>query len=482
MNAAPQPLLLRRASRLLVVVTLLALLAGLAATAYAGAYTRFWADDYCYSGEAQENGLLAGTLDWYQTGGNRFAAFWGVAASDWLGVRVVSWLPGLLLAAWVAAAWVALTRVAGRLGVQAWPGWFGLAAVGWVFFTALMAPHRLQTLYWRMGLLHYSLPLVFFFLNAGLLARAWPSSAGKRLPWLALILSAWLALVAAGLSETYAAFQTGALLLALGCTLWLGRGLVRRRGLALLAAPLAASLLAMVLMALAPANAWRQAEMPPPAGIGQLLGYTLQYTLDFAIDTLKTVPLPLAVFLALAAALGLLAGDALTARANTRSLILAGLLSLLGSLALAACAIAPSVYAGLQYPAGRALMVARFGFLLGAGLAAFLAGGLLYRLAAPRWGWRPALAGLLVLLVVSAYGLRSLALPLSEAREMAVKAARWDARHAQILSARLQGVRDITVPELDVVTSLEDLSPLPSAWVNVCAAHYYQVESITALP
>ena len=482
MNAAPQPPTLRRISRLLVAVTLLALLAGLAATAYAGAYTRFWADDYCYSSVAQENGLLAGTLDWYQTGGNRYAAFWGVAVSDWLGVRVVSWLPGLLLAAWVAAAWYALARVTGRLGVRAWPGWFGLAAVGFVFFTTLMAPHRLQTLYWRMGLLHYSLPLVFFFLNAGVLARAWPSSAEKRLPWTTVILSALLAVIAAGLSETYAAFQTGALLLALGCTQLWARGLVRRRGLALLVAPLTASLLAMILMALAPANAWRQAEMPPPASIGQLLGYTLNYTLAFAIDTLKTVPLPLAVFLALAAALGLLAGGPLTARASTRSLILAGLLSLLGSLALVACAIAPSVYAGLQYPAGRALMVARFGFLLGAGPAAFLAGGLLNRLAAPRWNWRPALAGLLILLAVSAYGLRSLALPLSEAREMAVKAARWDARHAQIVSARLQGVREITVAELDVVTSLEDLSPLSYAWVNVCAAQYYQVESITALP
>ncbi len=90
------------------------------------------------------------------------------------------------------------------------------------------------------------------------------------------------------------------------------------------------------------------------------------------------------------------------------------------------------------------------------------------------------MSALILLLLVGVYALRAAQLPLSEAQVLAVKAARWDARQAEILSQRAVGFQIIRVREVDVVSTLEDLTPQPEHWVNGCAADYYQVEQILA--
>ena len=65
---------------------------------------------------------------------------------------------------------------------------------------------------------------------------------------------------------------------------------------------------------------------------------------------------------------------------------------------------------------------------------------------------------------------------------MQVKAARFDARDAEIRTARVAGIMNIRVHEVDVVQTLEDIGPDVDQWVNVCARAYYQVSGIWALP
>jgi hypothetical protein len=89
-------------------------------------------------------------------------------------------------------------------------------------------------------------------------------------------------------------------------------------------------------------------------------------------------------------------------------------------------------------------------------------------------------AVLAVLLAVGAYGLRAVQLPLREAQVLAVKAERWDSRQREILTQRAKGLRTIRVREVDVVSTLEDLTPQAEHWVNGCAADYYRVEQIIA--
>ena len=88
----------------------------------------------------------------------------------------------------------------------------------------------------------------------------------------------------------------------------------------------------------------------------------------------------------------------------------------------------------------------------------------------------------LLLLALCIYPLRALAPMRQEVSLLAVKAARWDERDAQILAQRGAGIREVLVRETDVVQTLEDLSPDADFWVNRCASRYYQVDTITAQP
>lgn len=465
------------AERLVGVLVLLALLSGLGATAYAGTFSRYWADDYCYAAIVQRDGLIEGVQYWYQNGGNRFAAFLAVGVSEFFGQKAVSWLPGLLLAGWIGSAYYALKGAVRLLGRRVSRVWLWTAAAGWVFVAVYTSPDRLQTLYWRMGLLHYSLPLVLLLLQTGILLNVPAGLSWRRL---ALVTAAngLLALFSAGLSETAAALQTTLYLLAAGWLLLRG-GAQKRGWLVVLSGGLGVSVLAMLIMALSPANAWRQALLPPPPTLAVLVQFVLRYTLDFVLDTLRTLPLPLAVWLVLCAALGWLLPADRQNQPQGHLVFTAGLLLAVGLLATAA-AIAPSAYAGLQYPAGRALMTARFPLLSGLGLAAAVSGSWLKGRLSSAAQQRVRVSALIILLLVGFYALRAAQLPLNQAQALAVKAARWDARQAEILSQRAAGFEVIRVREVDIVSTLEDLTPQPEHWVNVCAADYYQVEQIIA--
>ena len=464
--------------RLTAALTSLVFLAGLSGFAYSGTFSRLWTDDFCYSNEIQQYGVFYGTLDWLQTGGNRFSALWGVALSDIFGVYAARWLPALLLLAWVLAAWWFIRGLARFFQIHVPPMLSPLLALGLVFIAAFAAPHRLQTIYWRMGSLHYSLPLVLFLFMASLTLRAWPAKGQYlRMPEVAVVTTLG-AFIAAGLSETYAAFQTGILGLALMAVLFLMKSKSWQTGLPLLAGPLLGSLAGMAVMAFAPANAWRQALLPPPDNFGIFLQYTLRYSFDFAVQMLSSVPIPLIILVSLAAASGLWVGFS----QKSSHLFLAGAIVLLVSFGLVVCAIAPSVYAGLQYPTGRALNVAWFALILGMGTTGLVwAAGLrqvLHRLPVVVW----TAAAALVFLLCCAYGLRSLPSILDEANQMQVWSVRWDARHQSILAQRVQGIQDVVVPEIEVVRSLEDIGPDTDHWVNTCTAGYYQIDSIQALP
>lgn len=158
-------------------------------------------------------------------------------------------------------------------------------------------------------------------------------------------------------------------------------------------------------------------------------------------------------------------------------LVLAGVI--VGAYALIACSFAPSAYAGLSYPAGRALMPAFAVLLLAVVASAAAAAVLLAR--AIRLRWLP-LAALLLALALSLYPLRGVRLARADIERLSTWAERWDARDAAIQQQFAAGMRDVQVQEIEVVRTLEDLGPDASHWVNVCAALYYDLSSITAGP
>jgi hypothetical protein len=455
----------------------LVFLGRIALFAYAGSFARYWADDYCYSAVARDSGLLGSIWDWYRASGNRFSTILMVSISEWFGPHAIRFVPMLVLLAWTAGWSFFLARLARALGWRGAGRWVALAALAQVFYAVLLAPDRLQSVYWRMGTLHYTFPLALLLTNLGWLLGYWQR--GNR--WPLALASGGLAFLAGGFSETFAAFQTGLLALLLAAGL-IGRG--RRDGsrASLPLGALVGSLLAMGVMALSPSNAWRQAAMPPPANPIDLITYSLRYAADFSYYSLHGQPLPILVFSATIALISYLA-LAQHPRRIAAAWALAGIpLSLVLGYGLIVCCVAPSAYAGLLYPAGRALMPARFAFLLGLSGAAICTAAALFAWTQPRRPQRWKLLATLLLLAACAYPMRALPLQRAEIAQMQVKAERFDQRDAQIRAARAQGITNIQVQEVDVVQSLEDLGPDVDAWVNVCARAYYQVSGIWALP
>ena len=463
-------------------------LGGLALFAYAGTFTRFWADDYCYSAVAGQNGLWRGLVDWYLYSGNRFTAIVAVAALDLLGPKNVALLPFLLLAFW-AFAWVFfLTRLFENLLCwrihRLWIIFLGLAQV---FFAALLAPDRLQTVYWRMGILHYTFPIPVLLIVLG-----W-SAVYIRRPGPAWMLPAGAAAAffAAGLSETYAMLQVGVFGLMLLAALLLLRGPMRARAAGWSGALLLSTFAVILIMFLSPSLPNRLAVMPAPASLWLVVPYTLRYVSDFIFYAIRGQITPYVLYVILMAAVSLAAihlndrPAAAGARAvsSLRAALLGAALSLAITFFLIACTFTPSAYANLQYPAGRALMPANFTLLTG------LAGFAFFSAAAARFLFpsfirleRLHLAVLLLVLGLSLYPLRAARVPLADTRQQSVWAARWDARDAQIRQSRAAGVLDLVVKQVEVVRTLEDLGPNPSHWINNCASIYYGVRTITAAP
>jgi hypothetical protein len=302
------------------------------------------------------------------------------------------------------------------------------------------------------------------------------------LAWRAL-LAGLLAFFAAGLSETGAAMQVGVLLTGLALALLFLDSAERRRGAVMLGAGLVGTLLMMAVMSQAPANAWRQDAMPPPENPLVILPVSLRFAADFVYYSLRGKPTAFLAFGLLVFSVGLLgfspAGDG-QKRLPMRWLA-GALLSLLAGYAWIVFSFAPSVFAGLQYPAGRAQMPGHFALLAGLGGAAFFAA----QAARIAWGERRASArtwlALGLFLLACLYPFRAAPVSQQDAAQLSIRAERWDARAAEIRAAAGSG-RGAQVRQIDVVQGLEDIGPDPAFWINRCAAVYFDVATITANP
>ncbi|MDP2990568.1 MAG: hypothetical protein Q8O57_08400, partial [Kiritimatiellota bacterium] len=301
---------------------------GLAFFAAAGTYSRYWADDYCYSAVVKMAGVLRGVVEWYKYSGNRVSTVFVVGFSEIFGQKAIQFVPLAVLLLWVGAWVFFLLRFTHLLGWKtAGLNWIGLLAVVEVYFAVLLAPDRLQTIYWRMGTFHYSLPLPLLLINLGLLAGAWRPT--RRWVWFA-VLCGLFSFFAAGLSETFAGMQTGLWLAGLAVVLLFARGPQRLHAARLLVLPLLGSLAMMGLMALAPANAFRQEVMPPPAHLWQIVPVSLRYAWDFIFYFVRGQLTPVLVYGLITLSIGLLALKADAPQLSLRSALTGAVLSLAG--------------------------------------------------------------------------------------------------------------------------------------------------------
>jgi hypothetical protein len=256
----------------------------------------------------------------------------------------------------------------------------------------------------------------------------------------------------------------------------------RRSILLPLAWTLAGFTAALTVLALAPANALRLGDTE--SNLFRLAWDIFTSTFLFAIDHVRTLPLPVLFNLAIPALFFFIyySGSNDTASSTTRHrLVLLLLLILLVGYLLITASFAPSVY-GQSFPAERA----RF-----AGVVLFscmlMAIGAIVGILAAGSGWMflrsPLLqtSAILLFVLLSLYPLRTAWRVAADVPQYRESAAAWDERDAQIRAMKADGIQDLTVQFLSS-DPVQDLGDRREFRLNRCASNLYGVNSILTLP
>ncbi len=259
-----------------------------AGLAYLGGYTRFMADDYCSAYYAVRFGLLRSIWYWYINWSGRYTAF----AFDWLiltktlGPYGAHWVPPMAIAIWliatIAAIYISLKATAPRSTIM------GIAiaiSASFVLAVIVLSPDIAQSYFWLNGMRSYSLPLVVMSIYALLFVWLVPRLKSDNAIWLTCILAFGLTFANGGFSETMAALQPMMLIFITGLH-WLSNDRKTDTTFKVLAAATLGALLSMIVVALAPGNALRKAQLPASPGFIKWMEISIGAYLSYLQDIL----------------------------------------------------------------------------------------------------------------------------------------------------------------------------------------------------
>lgn len=457
--------------------------------AYLGNFSRYYADDYCLTSGLLKDGFWKTELGLYLSWSNRFADLPVLSLSELFGRSAIRAWPAIGIVLWVLALWWLFVQASRAIHLPVSVGLTLVISEILIFFTILEAPQLYQSIYWRIGLITYTLPMAFLaFLIGFIFNRAGKAPPGKVPLWGSMV-CILLAFFAGGFSETYVALQTALLLLA-WIGLWLGwKSKAKRTWLFLVGAALTGSLLALVVVVLAPGNAVRLSAIgtgrPPLPG---LIRMAVTNAFLFIYISLKDNSFQnlLALLVPFLLVYGLFAREHSFPKLHPSLLAWALVLTPLVGTLLIIAICAPSAYGESSSPDARVLIEASF-ILVGAVFTeGALAGMSLSQL--HLWAEEPAPRSLLVL--TSCLFLLTALYPLYDARKTVTQipiyrahAASWDAHAAEIHTSLQQGIavinlHDSQAKSFDVLSGLQEIGSDPNAWVNVCAAEFFGARSI----
>ena len=470
----------------------------LLAHAYAGTASRYVGDDYCAGYIFQDQGFAAGQRWFYLHWGAVPATVFLIALTNPIGVMLTPLLTTVALVMWVAAATWAISRLFASLAIDASLLTALLLAELIVFATVHDAPNIIQSLYLRVPMFEYVVPLVLLIVGIGLMA----APAGKQsLTTAGFVGWCVLAFVAGNFGPTYAAMQATACVAAMALNR-IAFGGARRVERVAIAATLG-SIAALAAIALAPGNAARQTYFPPPPSLAGIAKWTVLSTAFMAIrpvlpllrpavaaavpHAIGTAPPWLPIALAMTSSpltLVLLAGIpmwlAMTAPARDSAIArrLVMWLPVVAILLVMAC-MAPSAYGTSSPPPPRTLIIPQF--VIASLLAAWgYALGIVVPTPRARARWSSGLLAALVAIALVVV-VRSTMTTGRRAAELRSWAARWDETDRQLRSAAERGVSVARVPAVGSIGGVGSIAVDPSDWVNACAAKYYRVQQIVGV-
>lgn len=456
---------------------------GLGLYAYLGTFSRYGSDDYCLTAFFLQDDLGTRLIQRHFTTTGRYTNILFIGLADkifgWYNVAI---LPPLMLALFVLGLYLLLKEI-GEMVSRGWSrrtAFFMAAAIA--YFSILQAPNLYETLYWRAGMTSHFAPLVFFlFIGAFLMKQI--RNAGESPPPVWIQVVCFLGpLLAGGLSEPPTAVVVTILSLAALVVWRWGELRTRRSALILLLWSLAGALLALLMMAFAPANSLRLQTAPP--GFFELVSRILIHPLEFIMDTLRTLPTPTLMSITIPAGLFFVkfrdCAQNFSREARSRLILLMIAVLLLAYLLIAA-SFAPSVY-GQSYPIARARFAGRVlmtgAFVIDGALLGILGASLRLKLYQSPYLQRLALLALVFLML---YPLRGVWRVSTEIPAYQQRAAAWDLRDSEIRALGEEGVRDLVVRFLPD-EQIQELGDHTGFRLNRCASLIYGVDSIVAVP
>jgi hypothetical protein len=464
-------------------VGVLAAAIGLSLFAYLGTFSRYTSDDYCLSAFFTRNNLIDEMTRRYFVASSRYTNILFIGLVDKiLGWYNVAILPALMAALFVWGLYLLLKEIDQILELRLSRLLILFAALSIAYFSILQAPNLYETLYWRAGMTSHFAPLVFIpFFGAFLLRQI--RCAEERPPSLWIYGVCFTApLMIGGLSEPPTAFMITILSLGIFATLWWKKGQSRRFVLILLSWSLAGALMSLVVLALAPANSLRL-QTPPP-GLVELALRIFTFPWEFIADTLRTLPTPTLITIAIPATLFYAKfsdpSQNISNQTRNRLLFLSIAVPLFAYLLIAA-SFAPSAY-GQSYPVARSRFIGRLlmttALMLEGALFATLLAQIKTKIFESVYVQRLAL---IVFILLALYPLRAALQISTQIPAFQQRAVAWDKRDSEIRALKVEGVRDLIVQFLPD-DKIQDLGDRTEFRLNRCAAALYGVDSILALP
>lgn len=456
--------------------------------AYAGYFSRYIADNYCDASIALSKGIIGSAAWWYNNWTGRFTFNLSIGVMGALGEKSVSIIPALILGVWFAAMLWTCYQIMQLIRAQR-PFYNAILFNGIIQFAIFEGtPNIIQSLYWLVGSLTYTIPVIGLILTVGSVIYAIrQAQGGVTISPLILFAVGILTFVAGGTSEVYALMQTVILVFILLGLVMAHWSSIWRHLILLFGVGIVGSCLALIIMLSAPGNAIRQTTLIPPLTMPQLLSKTLVATAAFiATDVAIFAPIALIFTLILSLFFVQQLEIPLTLPpSRVRSLL--GI-SLAIALALIVTCIAPPLYAYAKdsIPPDRVLFLPHVVLIVTAAFWGCVMGLRLKRnpsSATSTLPW-PVCAVVIVMIVVGP--LISTGKLVNQITDYRIYAAESDNRDQTIKNAVASGVQDVKVSQLSVdmayLGGLDIIGADPNQWVNVCAANYYAAKTITANP
>lgn len=454
--------------------------------AYLGSFSRYLADDYCASTYLfTSQNIVEATLRAYSLWANSYSRLMFSQIIELGGVNGIRLMAGVEILVWTLLLTWMFFELGKLLRIQVPKSGYAWLACMAIALSLYQTSALYQILYWRTGLIPYSLPLLWFVAIAAYFLRYVEKPHEKSGALRAGIIFVILVFFAGGLSETTSGLQVGALFVAVLLVWWTKQLHRRRDALAFLVAGLITAILAISIMAASPGTSNRLNRIMNNTPIDNpvaLSGDVILYTSQFLLDVVESYPSLVLVALAVSFGITFLALSA--SRQDPPSIPISYLRTALLVIPIVIFIVigfsyAPSAFVR-TFPAARARFASHFVLMLGL----IIEGGVLGILAAQvrsvvNLSWiRVAVAFLLAALIV--HPIRVTPGVYAHRYEYQSFADQWDARHALIQQAMANGETDLVVVQLDAPGGVGEYKGNPRDWINRCVARFYGLNSIVA--